>query len=191
LSGSSPNFTYTPETNYFGFDQFTYRANDRTTDSVPASVFITVTPLQDVGISSLGIASAPNGQYQLTLSTEPWQSYRIEASTDLIHWTSITSFFGTNSLTQLMDADAQNFPQRFYRAALFTFVPAIDSGQWISNQFQFYVTGEAGRAYQLQASTNLVDWSPIGTLVMTNAPSSFIDRDAQNFSQRYYRVLTP
>ncbi|MEI6604594.1 MAG: Ig-like domain-containing protein [Verrucomicrobiota bacterium] len=44
LSGTAPNVTYSPSTNYFGPDNFTFKVNDGTVDSAPATVTITVTP---------------------------------------------------------------------------------------------------------------------------------------------------
>ena len=44
LSGSAPNLTYTPNNNATGSDSFTYRVNDGTTNSAPASVSITIAP---------------------------------------------------------------------------------------------------------------------------------------------------
>ena len=43
LSGTAPNVTYTPASNYTGPDSFTFNAYDGTVDSVPATVTITVT----------------------------------------------------------------------------------------------------------------------------------------------------
>jgi Bacterial Ig domain len=42
LSGSCPNLTYTPDSDYVGTDRFTFRANDGTAESNTASVGITV-----------------------------------------------------------------------------------------------------------------------------------------------------
>lgn len=47
LSGSSPNFSYLPATNYHGPDSFTFKANDRQAESPPATVQITVTAIND------------------------------------------------------------------------------------------------------------------------------------------------
>lgn len=47
LSGTLPNLTYTPTTNYFGPDSFTFKVNDGSTDSNIATVSITVTPVDD------------------------------------------------------------------------------------------------------------------------------------------------
>jgi hypothetical protein len=46
-SSCSADVVYTPDANYAGLDAFTYTANDGTTDSAPASVDITVTPVND------------------------------------------------------------------------------------------------------------------------------------------------
>jgi VCBS repeat-containing protein len=51
------SFTYTPAANYNGPDTFTYRANDGTAQSNPATVTITVTPVNDTPT----VAVAPGG----------------------------------------------------------------------------------------------------------------------------------
>ena len=47
LSGTPPNLIYAPDANYNGSDSFTFVANDGTVDSGAATVFITVTPIND------------------------------------------------------------------------------------------------------------------------------------------------
>ncbi|MHC4556344.1 MAG: Ig-like domain-containing protein [Planctomycetota bacterium] len=47
LTGTAPNLTYTPDPNFDWLDSFTFKVNDGTTDSVPATVFITVTQVPD------------------------------------------------------------------------------------------------------------------------------------------------
>ena len=47
LSGTAPNVTYTPAADYFGPDSFTFTTNDGATASVPATVSITVTEVND------------------------------------------------------------------------------------------------------------------------------------------------
>jgi len=51
LSGASPDFTYTPGSNFNGSDSFTYRANDGTANSNTATVNITVNPLNDAPLA--------------------------------------------------------------------------------------------------------------------------------------------
>ena len=47
LSGSAPNLTYTPNTNYNGSDTFTFKANNGTADSNTVTVSITINPVND------------------------------------------------------------------------------------------------------------------------------------------------
>ncbi|HEY5911822.1 MAG TPA: Ig-like domain-containing protein, partial [Verrucomicrobiae bacterium] len=47
LSGTAPNLIYTPALNYNGEDSFTFKVNDGQLDSVPATVSITITAVND------------------------------------------------------------------------------------------------------------------------------------------------
>jgi hypothetical protein len=192
LTGTPPNVTYRPLTNYFGFDLFEFRANDRTTDSPPATVSIEVTPVEDVAGSSLSLDLSGGGPVQLQLLGEPWRSYRIEVSDDLVHWTLLTNILCTNLLTELMDSDSAIFPQRFYRAAEFTAAPMLGAVVEASpNLLKLLISGEPGRNYQLQASTDLVTWTWLTNICVTNAASTYSDPDASKFPSRFYRVVAP
>ncbi len=52
LSGTGPNFTYTPTLNYNGPDSFTFRVNDGSGNSNVATVGITVTPVNDAPVAN-------------------------------------------------------------------------------------------------------------------------------------------
>ncbi len=47
LSGSGANIIYTPAANYFGPDSFTFKVNDGKRDSLPATVSLTITSVDD------------------------------------------------------------------------------------------------------------------------------------------------
>ena len=47
LRGTAPSLTYTPDPNFSWLDSFTFRVNDGKSDSVPATVLISVTPVND------------------------------------------------------------------------------------------------------------------------------------------------
>jgi len=52
LSGTAPNLTYTPNTNFNGSDSFTFKVNDGAADSAPAAVSITVSPVNDPPVAN-------------------------------------------------------------------------------------------------------------------------------------------
>jgi hypothetical protein len=52
LTGTVPNLTYSPATNYFGSDSFTFVANDGRADSPAATVSINVMPANDPPIAN-------------------------------------------------------------------------------------------------------------------------------------------
>ncbi|OEU84091.1 MAG: hypothetical protein BA873_07935 [Desulfobulbaceae bacterium C00003063] len=54
LSGTAPKLAYLPETNYHGFDTFTFKAHDGTTDSNTATVTIIVNRVNDVPPIEIG-----------------------------------------------------------------------------------------------------------------------------------------
>lgn len=58
LSGAAPEFTYVPFENFHGTDSFTFKVNDGLMDSEPASVHITVNPLNDAPIADAGMDRA-------------------------------------------------------------------------------------------------------------------------------------
>jgi len=47
LSGTAPNLIYTPDPNFSWLDSFTFRVSDGKTDSVPATILVTVSPAND------------------------------------------------------------------------------------------------------------------------------------------------
>jgi len=47
LSGVEPDLTYTPDSDFYGYDSFTFYVNDGTTDSNTATVLIIVDPVND------------------------------------------------------------------------------------------------------------------------------------------------
>ncbi|MDD2732810.1 MAG: PKD domain-containing protein [Desulfuromonadaceae bacterium] len=58
LTGTPPNLTYTPQANYNGPDNFTFKASDGQLDSNVATVTITVNPVNDPPVVNAGAASS-------------------------------------------------------------------------------------------------------------------------------------
>jgi len=69
LTGTAPDVTYTPAAGYAGLDSFTFTANDGTVDSAPATVSVTVTPVNHAPVANAQSTDAPQGVAKaLTLS---------------------------------------------------------------------------------------------------------------------------
>ncbi|MBI4610765.1 MAG: cadherin-like domain-containing protein, partial [Candidatus Rokubacteria bacterium] len=66
----SASITYTPNLNFNGLDSFTFKVNDGTTDSTPATVLIDVTPVNDAPLlAPIGNKTVNEGQFlQFTVS---------------------------------------------------------------------------------------------------------------------------
>jgi hypothetical protein len=61
LTGNIPDLTYTPNANYSGPDSFDFVANDGLVDSLPATVDLTIDPLNDPPIANPGLATTTQG----------------------------------------------------------------------------------------------------------------------------------
>jgi hypothetical protein len=69
LSGAAPNLTYQPATNYNGADSFTFTVSDGARTSSPATVSISVTPVNDAPVAnSQSVATQQNAAVAITLS---------------------------------------------------------------------------------------------------------------------------
>jgi len=55
--------------------------------------------------------------------------------------------------------------------------------------FESTLTGDFGARYQIDASSNLVNWTPLAALTNLYGTSEFLDPAATSFSRRYYRAL--
>jgi len=60
-----------------------------------------------------------------------------------------------------------------------------------SGASRIQLTGKVGLRYVLEASPNLQTWTPIATNVLNTTSVIILDQQALNFTQRYYRAVTP
>jgi len=189
LIGSPPNVVYQPKTNFFGVDHLSFQASDGFTSSAPATVSLIITQIVDVAFSKLSIQLQSNSQPVVTLAGEPYEHYAIEASEDLLHWTTITNVISTNGIVALMISDSATYRQRFYRAELSLPQGSLSAPQLTPDgAFQINVSGELARFYQIQVSTNLLTWSPLTNLLLVNSPLSFTDPAPASLRTRFYRI---
>lgn len=59
LSGTAPNLTYTPNLNANGPDSFTFKVNDGSITSAPATITISITPINDAPVATAAALSVP------------------------------------------------------------------------------------------------------------------------------------
>ena len=81
-------------------------------------------------------------------------------------------------------------------ATLTVFIPAIAATlnsptYTTNNQFQFTVTGTAGSNYAVQVAANLAAPAAWISLFTNASPFTFVDSNASNFPQRFYRAYSP
>ena len=58
-----------------------------------------------------------------------------------------------------------------------------------STGFQFTVSAPANSTECICASIDLVTWTNLGQIALTNGPVNFVDTGASNYQYRFYRPL--
>jgi hypothetical protein len=115
--------------------------------------------------------------------------YVVQASTDLVHWVAVATNVAPFSF---VDPNASQFSRRFYRTVN-VHIPTVDSipafapTPFVNGQLTFNVSGVTNvpLQYVVQASTDLVNWVSLQT---NTSPFVFVDTNASQFSQRFYRT---
>ena len=83
-----------------------------------------------------------------------------------------------------------NFNTSVAASAVFLVQPLrFTSAAFTNDLFQLGFAGTTGSNYVLQASTNLVNWTPLSTNLATTNLFNLIDPRASNFPARFYRVI--
>ncbi len=68
--------------------------------------------------------------------------------------------------------------------------PQLGDGKFpVPGTFQFWLSGESGRTYTVQVSTNLVNWASLTEVAGAEAPVLVSDPGAAGHTSRFYRAL--
>ncbi|HSU55967.1 MAG TPA: TIGR03790 family protein [Candidatus Dormibacteraeota bacterium] len=148
---------------------------------------VSLPPLAGPTVANLGLD--PNGCFRLHAEYPLAGPYSIFASTNLVNWAPLaTNSFG--GPFDFVDLDSPHYPARFYRIngnVSDGRLQAVPLGRTASGSFK--VRGQTGISspYWLEATTNLVQWTPISTN-FDGGPFDFEDLDAAISSRRFYRL---
>jgi hypothetical protein len=72
-----------------------------------------------------------------------------------------------------------------------TLTPSITTIEWSANQVHIGLTGLPGSSYIVQESTDLQQWTTLGTYAIPDAGSVEIVDPAPDSTRRFYRALVP
>jgi hypothetical protein len=159
----------------------------------PFQINITAPP-PPPGISPGAASRLSDGTFRLPISGTNGQSFAFQASTNLIEWRTLV--IDTMQTTTLVfdDPEATRYPHRFYRVlpleALAPEPPLhVEAGSPDLPGFAVRVVGPGGQPFSLQASTNLVEWTPLTRALLRGNSFQFIDIESQTMPSRFYRAL--
>jgi len=165
----------------------------------PASQVVTITNTLTTPVTAyytqppqLAGMIAASGKFQFVLSGQVGTNYVIQASSDFVVWTPIsTNTIPAGGSMTIIDSNMASFTRRFYRALAIPASPPQLSGVTVSHGTpQFVLHGSTGSSCVIQASSNLVSWSAIFTNTIPAAGSMLItDPGATNQRQRFYRAV--
>jgi internalin A len=148
--------------------------------------------LDDVSFISvcwLELAGAPtNGQCYLLIHGAQDKMFEVQCSTNLMDWSSLGVVTMTNTTMPFVDTAAGPGPKYYRLLELPNNSVRLDSPKSGANGFEWVLHSSPGLRFEVQASTNLTNWSPLGIITNTLGSATYIDHLVTNFSTRFYRA---
>jgi len=117
--------------------------------------------------------------------------YTLDGSTPTTSSLFYSSAFDlTSNAVVTASAFRSGFVNSMSSSASFLVTPVRFTAQGFSNgMFQLQFLTVPGSNYVLQASTNMIDWTPLATNPATTNMMQFVDPNSSNYPNRYYRFL--
>lgn len=117
LSGLESTLVYTPEPNYIGTDDFTWRVWDGFGYSNTGKVTVRVTQFDpDFRLEIASINMIANQQIQIIITSEPGRRYTLQTSPDLQNWIDFESKDAFESTLSFSDTLTPQQSNQYYRA---------------------------------------------------------------------------
>jgi hypothetical protein len=144
--------------------------------------------------ATLTSGASTAGGFNFSVGGTTGLPYVILASTNLVSWVALAT---NNAPFIFTDTVSSQYSQRFYKAVLESlYVPQVygtppaaavlSATVYSSTGFRFNLSGTPGSPYVVESSTDLINWAPVMT---NNAPFSFVDPGASQFSHRFYKAI--
>jgi hypothetical protein len=97
-----------------GTEAFMSSADGNTLAAFDGAIYLSLPPAsQPSGLSVA--ANTSNGSPIFQLTGQPGYTYTVQASPDLVHWTTIATLVNTNCMVPFTDLSSSVYDQRFYR----------------------------------------------------------------------------
>ena len=136
-----------------------------------------------------------NREYQLRISGEMGQCYRLETSPDLVHWSDVTTNYFSSIYDNFTDTNTAGATRKFYRATYTNGYPVYaGTVTRLTNGLPMIAFGgPPGRPCVIQGSADLKQWSSLSTNAFSFSSGllNWIDATAPSSGRRYYRAVSP
>lgn len=194
------NFTFTATGNSIVFGPINYgilitTTNAPTSNTAPTLAAITNRAvIAGTTINFTNNASDTNIPAQtLTFSLQGNPSgSSVNASNGIFNWRpTIAQSPSTNPMSVIVTDNGSPSMSATQSFTVFVTKPITPTLQpsGVPGVFNMLVTGDAGPDYTIQASTNLVNWTPLFTTNSPALPFNWSSTNTGSFNQRYFRVL--
>ena len=143
-------------------------------------VYLNGSPLQNLNLN-FGAAYNTLATAMTNDLRDTWQSFSVDPKF-LVE--------GTNTIAaevHLASVSATNMA--FDLQLIATEAPFITTIARLTNQTKIFITGASNSPTSIQATTNFLTWTNLGSVLLTNGNGTFSDTSATNFPARFYKAL--
>ncbi|HWD17894.1 MAG TPA: cadherin-like domain-containing protein [Verrucomicrobiae bacterium] len=154
-------------------------------------VGVSLPPVNPVTVPVISGAATQTNGFHVHINGATNSVYFVSASTNLQTWIVLGLAIQTSPGSyDFVDTNSFLFPRRFYRVAQAVLAPAAIVALTPTNGgFNLLISG-AGSSYTVMTSTNLAQWTPLGSAAPVGA-NLFQFIDAIKAPARFYRIRSP
>jgi hypothetical protein len=145
-----------------------------------ALVYLNGSPLTNLNLN-FGAASATPATAMTFALRDTWQSFSVDPK---------LLAEGTNTIAAEVHLAAVTATNMAFDLQLIAAeAPFITSVARLTNQAKIFLAGPGNSPTTIQATTNFLNWTTLGSLLLTNGGGEFDDSPGANFNFRFYRAF--